>query len=361
MNSVHKTVAAVAAGVFSCAVFALPAQAQFYKGKTLNVIINYGAGGNTDIQGRSVLRFMGAHIPGKPRIVVKNMPGAGGIVGTNYLGKAARRDGTVMGIFTFAFMGELMADKALTVSHKDFNFVGAIGQQQIAHMRKDVAPGVNKPTDILKVTKVFKSAGHAPTSSKDISIQLTLGLLGIKHEHVTGFKSAGPIRRAILQNDIQYTEDSLTGYYSGVNPILVKPGVSIPIWHVGVPTADGGLKRAASVDPAIPTFLDIYQAKFGKGSRPKGLPWAAYRKLAQSRLALRILVLPPGAPKQAVAALRAAWDKTAVDKGYLAEFKKQNNSDLEPLTGAESQSMIADFMTVTPELRKYLQGIAAKM
>jgi len=361
MHSLPKSAACLAAGAVFCVVAMAPAQAQFYKGKTLNVIINYGAGGNTDIQGRSVLRFMGAHIPGKPRIVVKNMPGAGGVVGTNYLGTAAKRDGTVLGIFTFAFMAELMADKALTVSHKNFSYVGAIGQQQIAHMRKDVPPGLNKPTDILKVTKVFKSAGHAPTSSKDISIQLTLGLLGIEHQHVTGFKSAGPIRRAILQNDIQYTEDSLTGYYSGVNPILVKPGISIPIWHVGVPTADGGLAHAPSVDKAIPTFLDVYQAKFGKGSRPKGLAWEAYRKLAQSRLALRILLLPPGAPKQAVDDLRAAWDATTRDKGYLAEFKKQNNSDLEPMSGAESQAMIADFMTVSPDLRKYLQGISAKM
>jgi len=355
-----RTIAFGAGVAALCAAALAPAQAQFYKGKNLDVIINYGAGGNTDIQGRSVLRFMENHIPGKPRIVVRNMPGAGGIVGTNYLGTAAKRDGSVMGIFTFAFMAELMAEKALTVSHKDFVMVGAIGQQQIAHARKDIPPGIEKPTDFLKVNKVFKSAGHAPTSSKDISIKLTLGLLGIKHEHVTGFKSAGPIRRAILQNNIQYTEDSLTGYYAGVNPILVKPGISIPIWHVGVPTADGGLAHAKTVDPAIPTFLDIYQAKFGKGAVPKGLAWDAYRKLAQSRQALRILLLPPGAPKAATDALRAAWEETTKDKGYLAEFKKQNNSELEPMSGEETQEMLADFLTVKPELRKFLQEIAAK-
>lgn len=344
-----------------CAATAMPAGAQFYKGKTLNVIINYGAGGNTDIQGRSVLRYMGKYIPGNPRIVVKNMPGAGGVVGTNYLGEAAKRDGSVMGIFTFAFSAELMGDKSLRVHHKDFLMVGAIGQQQIAHVLKNVVPGMSKPTDFLKVTKVFKSAGHGPTSSKDVSIKLTLGMLGIKHKHITGFKSSGVIRRALLQNEVQYTEDSLTGFYARVNPTLIKPGHSIALWHVGVPTKDGGLAHAPTVDKSIPTFLDMYKAKHGKVAMPKGLAWEAYRKLAQSRQALRILMFPPGAPKAAVDALRGAWAKTTKDKGYLAEYRKQNNSDLVPLIGEEAQQVMKQILTVRPELRTYLAKISAEI
>jgi len=350
---------ALGAGVAAlCGIAAVPATAQFYKGKTLNVIINYGAGGNTDVQGRSVLRFMEEYIPGKPRIVVRNMPGAGGIVGTNYLVKAAKKDGSVIGVFTIAMMGELSQDKALTVSHKDMIYIGGIGQQQIAHVRKDVLEGgIQKPTDFLKVTKVFKSAGHAPTSSKDVSIKLTLSLLGMKHDHVTGFKGANDIRRAILQDSIQYTEDSLTGYYSGVNPILVKPGVSVPLWHVGVPTEDGGLKRADTVDKDIPTFLEMYQAKHGAGKIPQGPGWKAYRKLAQMRQILRVIVMPKGVPKEAVDDLRAAWMKTTTDKGYLAEYKKQNSSDLEPLDGPGTQAVVEDLLDVSPEVEKFLQSM----
>jgi tripartite-type tricarboxylate transporter receptor subunit TctC len=224
-------------------------QAQFYKGKTLNVLINYGAGGNTDIQGRSVLRFMENYIEGKPRTVVRNMGGAGGIVGTNYLGRDVRPDGSMMGIFTIAFMGELLADPALTVSHRDFIYIGAIGQSTIAHIRKDVSPGIEKPTDIFKVTEPFRSAGHAPSSQKDIRIKLTLDLLGVPHQHVTGMKDAGVIRRAILQNNIQFTEDSLTGYYAGVQPTLIEPGISIPLWHMGVPTGAAGWRSRARSNP----------------------------------------------------------------------------------------------------------------
>tara|TARA_R110000787_G_scaffold128581_1_gene240302 strand:+ start:421 stop:1518 length:1098 start_codon:yes stop_codon:yes gene_type:complete len=337
------------------------ATAQFYKGKTLNVLINYGAGGNTDVQGRSVLRFMEKYIPGQPRTVVRNMPGAGGIVATNYIVKAAKKDGSLMGIFTIAGMAELTQAKELTVSHKDLIFIGAIGQQQIGHVRKDVLEGgINKPTDFLKVTKVFKSAGHAPTSSKDLSIRLTLKLLGIKHEHVTGFKGANSIRRAILQNGIQYTEDSMTGYFNGVVPLLIKPGISTPIFHTGVPTPDGGLVHSDTVSKDIPTFLALYQAKYGAGKKPEPLAWGTYRKFAQMRQVLRILVLPKGAPKQAVADLRSAWIKTTKDKGYLAEYRKQNASDLVPLGGEDAQAVVNDLLTIKPEVQKFMQTLVVR-
>ncbi len=362
MQKIASTVlSSLVLGAGAIALSASPASAQFYKGKTLNVLINYGAGGNTDVQGRSVLRFMENYIAGKPRIVVRNMPGAGGVVATNYLGQAAKKNGSVIGVFTIAGMAELTQAKELRVSHKDLIFIGAIGQQQIAHIRKDVLDGgINNANDFLKVTKVFKTAGHAPTSSKDVSIRLTLKLLDMKHEHVTGFKGANSIRRAILQNGIQYTEDSLTGYYNGVQPLLIKPGVSVPLWHVGQPTKGGGLKHADTVAKEIPTFLDVYQAKHGKGKMPPADAWGTYLKLAQMRQVLRVIVTPKGVPKQAVADLRAAWMKTTKDAGYLAEYKKQNASDLVPLSGEDAQEVVDDLLNVKPSVQKYMQSLVVR-
>ena len=341
--------------------FAGPAAAQFYKGKTLNILINYGAGGNTDVQGRSVLRFMENHIPGKPRTVVRNMPGAGGVVATNYIVQAAKKDGSVMGIFTIPAMAELTQAKELKVSLKDLVYIGAIGQQQIGHVRKDVLEGgIKKPTDILKVTKVFKTAGHAPTSSKDLSIRLTLKLLGIKHEHVTGYKGANSIRRAILQDGIQYSEDSMTGYFNGVVPLLIKPGISVPIFHTGVPTKDGGLAHSDTVSKDIPTFLALYKAKHGKDAMPDRLPWATYRKFAQMRQILRILIVPKGTPKAAIDDLRAAWAKTTKDPGYLAEYQKQNASKLVPLIGDDAQTVVEDLLTIKPDVQKFMQTLVVR-
>ncbi|MGE3247508.1 MAG: Bug family tripartite tricarboxylate transporter substrate binding protein [Beijerinckiaceae bacterium] len=337
-----------------------PAHAQFYKGKTLNVVINYGAGGNTDVQGRTLMRYFEKYIDGSPRVVVRNMPGAGGAVGANFMNKGAKKDGTFMGVFTTPWMPELADSGVLTASLKDLIYIGAIGQQQIAHARTDIGgDGKTKSIDgFLKNAVVFKSAGHAPTTSKDIAIKVTLRMLGIKHEHVTGFKSAGPIRRAIMQNEIQYTEDSLAGYFGGVVPNLVAKGTSIPLWHNGVLGEDGLLHHAASVPKEIPTFTDVYKMKFGKDAMPKGLDWQLYKTIAGARTTLRTVVLPPGAPKEAVAALRAAWLKTVKDKDYLAEYKKKNNSELEWKTGEATEKQINEVLTVSPELRTHVQALA---
>jgi tripartite-type tricarboxylate transporter receptor subunit TctC len=289
------------------------------------------------------------------------MPGAGGVVATNFLVQAAKKDGSMMGIFTIPAMAELTQAAELRVSLKDLIYIGAIGQQQIGHVRKDVlAGGINKPTDILKVTKVFKTAGHAPTSSKDLSIRLTMKLLGVKHDHVTGYKGSNAIRRAILQNGIQYSEDSMTGYFNGVVPLLVKPGISVPIFHTGVPTSDGGLAHSDTVSKDIPTFLALYQAKHGKGTKPDRLSWATYRKFAQMRQILRILILPKGAPKAAIDDLRTAWARTTKDPGYLAEYRKQNASELVPLIGDAASDVVNDLLTVKPDVQKFMQTLVVR-
>ncbi len=170
---------------------------EFYEGKTLEVIVNYGAGGNTDISARTLAQFMREHIPGKPRIVVKNKPGAGGIVGTNYFSKAGRKDGSSIGVFSVALMPELMQDKALTVSHRDFIFVGGIPEDTVFHARKGV--GLEQAADIFDLQAPIKTAGHGPVNMKDLMLRSAMDLLGVDYQHVTGYKSSGKVRGAILR------------------------------------------------------------------------------------------------------------------------------------------------------------------
>ena len=75
-------------------------KAAFYQGKTLTFVINFAAGGPTDIEGRVFAKHLGKHIPGQPAIVVQNMGGGGGITGVNYIGEVAKADGLTAGYFT---------------------------------------------------------------------------------------------------------------------------------------------------------------------------------------------------------------------------------------------------------------------
>src|SRR3990170_4638727 len=99
---------------------AFSADAPFYRGKTLTVLINFAAGGPTDIEGRLVARFLGRHLPWQPTVVAQNMPGAGGVTGTNYLGEVAKADGLTLGYFTNQFFNLLTADPTLRVDLSKF-------------------------------------------------------------------------------------------------------------------------------------------------------------------------------------------------------------------------------------------------
>jgi len=77
---------------------AVAAERPFYQGKTINMVINFAAGGPADIEGRIVARHLGKHIPGQPAIVPQNMPGAGGVTGINYMGEVAKPDGQTMSL-----------------------------------------------------------------------------------------------------------------------------------------------------------------------------------------------------------------------------------------------------------------------
>jgi tripartite-type tricarboxylate transporter receptor subunit TctC len=96
----------------------------------LTVLINFAAGGPTDIEGRLAARFLGKHIPGQPAVVVQNMPGAGGVIGTNYLGEIAKPDGLTMGYFTGQFFNLLTADPTLRVDLAKFACIASIEESR---------------------------------------------------------------------------------------------------------------------------------------------------------------------------------------------------------------------------------------
>ena len=103
-----------------------PASAQFYKDKTLTLLVNYGAGGNADTEARVYQHFLSKYIPGNPNIVIQNAPGAGGFNAINMLGLhiGSKADGLTAGYFTVSAIGPIVDDPALKVKIYDFTIVG---------------------------------------------------------------------------------------------------------------------------------------------------------------------------------------------------------------------------------------------
>src|SRR4029079_5586043 len=117
------------------------ALAQFYKGKTITMIINYPAGGPADIEGRIVAQHLSNHIPGKPTVVIKNVSGAGGILGSNQLGETAP-NGETIGFFTRDVIAQRVANPSLRSTYSEFVMIAGFENPLVAYARKDTPPGL---------------------------------------------------------------------------------------------------------------------------------------------------------------------------------------------------------------------------
>ena len=136
----------------------LAAEAPFYQGKNLIFLINFAAGGPTDIEGRIVARHLAKHIPGNPTVIVQNMAGAGGVTGINFLGEAAKRDALTMGYFTGPYNHQMMKSSTLRVDLMKVPFIASVQGVTVCYIRSDVAPGIKSATDIAKAERFGPAA-----------------------------------------------------------------------------------------------------------------------------------------------------------------------------------------------------------
>lgn len=347
--------------LMACAMLLAATSAQaddpFYKGKRLDVLINYGAGGSTDIEGRLVAKHLAKHIPGSPDLIIKNMPGAGGLLATNFLGEAAAPDGLTMSYFTSVYEFQLLEDPALRIDLRDLEIVGGVEGVPVNYIRKDVAPGMEKPEDIVNA-EPFLSGGLRPTVSKDLLIRLSLDLLGVEHRVITGFKGNAPARQAVQQNEVQFYSETVPAYMSVVVPTMVETGMVIPVfqhevWRDGKPTG------AEGVPDSIPTLYDLYVKV--KGEEPSGPLWDSYDTINRlSTRMLRVIALPPGSPEAAVADLRQALADLTTDEEFKADALQSLNFVPVFVLGDEAETLIREQLDAPEETKNFLKDFVAK-
>lgn len=347
---VMRAVVLAAVGVFVASMAA--AQEPFYKGKRLTLLINFAAGGPTDIEGRLLARHIAKHIDGAPQIIVQNRDGAGGLVGTNYMGEVGPRDGSMFGYFTGAAWKYVMEPDKHTVDFRTFEFIGYQPGNAVYYVRADTPPGLKSAADILKA-KGLVAGGLATESSKDLLIRLTLDLLGVPYKYITGFRSSVNARLAVQRGEIHLHSESTPGYLSVVEPGLVKDGTVIPLYYDADYNGEAFSVPAAMKDSSILPFQDFYRKV--RGGEPSGLLWDAYRtNLAVDSAMLRTIAMPPGAPQEAQDALRAALARLNDDKDYAAETMKAMQFVPHYETGADINERVRRALTVSPEIRTFV-------
>jgi tripartite-type tricarboxylate transporter receptor subunit TctC len=334
-----------------------PAFAQFYKDKTVTLLINYGVGGNADTEARVYQHYLKKYIPGEPTIIIRNQPGAGGATAMNALGLniGSQPDGLTVGYFTTSATQSLVDDPVLKVKLYDFAIVAAARGWNMVYARKDIIPGgLQRPADIIKAQKVYVG-GYAKGTSHDTRLRLVLELMGLPFTAVTGFPGTAQINKAMLQNEVNFTGSSMPGYTTQVIPQIIKPGIGMALFHYPIMDANGKpVGNPALEKIGMETFDKVYQEAFGKP--PSGPKWDAFFLLSDiSAKMQRGIFMPKGSPPEAVEAMRQGVAGIAKDPDFISDYKKVTGEAPDLLKPSEIEPLFDRMRNLSPQTKQILK------
>jgi tripartite-type tricarboxylate transporter receptor subunit TctC len=339
-------------------VMASPASAQFYKDKTLTLLVNYAAGGNADTEARVFQKHLSRFIPGNPTVIIRNVPGAGGANAMNQLGLgiAGRPDGLTLGYFTMSATSSITDDPVLKVKIQDvFTPIAAGRGWNVVYARKDIVPGgYTKPSDFPKATKVFPG-GYSRATSHDTRLRLALEVMNMPYQMVTGFQGAGHVNQAMLRGEVNFTGSSLPGYQTQVIPQIIKEGIGVVLFHHPVIGPDGKAQGNPLLEKqGIITFYQFYREAFGK--EPSGAKYEALFLMNDiSTKMQRGMLLPKGSPAEAVQALRNAFQGAGKDAAFARDFKAITGEEPDVVEPAEIEMIFERIRKVDPEVKRVLR------
>src|ERR687896_1998357 len=287
----------------------------FYRGKTIRIIVGFAAGGGFDAYARVIARHMGRHIPGNPSIIVDNMTGAGSRVAANFLFKAPA-DGLVIGNFIGSLvLQQIMGDKGIEFDARKFEWLGApVQDETVCAITK--ASGINSLDDWFAAKKPVKLGGEAPGANDSDVPRILRAALGLPIQLIEGFKGTSNIRIAAEAGEVDggcWTWASIrTTWSQGLESGLVKPIIQI------------NPQKAADI-PNVPNAIDHAKTAEARVLIESGVH-------APSAI-LRAYVLAPGTPRERVNILRSAFNETMKDPEFLAEMNK-SKLEINALSGA---------------------------
>ena len=287
---------------------AWPARAQpaadFYRGKTLRMLIGYGPGGGYDLYRRLVVEFLPRHLPGNPLMIAQNMPGAGSFVAAKYMAEVAPKDGTVFGSLSQTLALDSMISNTAKIDVSTFPYIGRVVT--------NVDTGVTLPKSGIKsfddVRKKEYTVGASGGGSTTVMYPTALNIFaGSKFKIVKGYSGTTDIQLAMERGEV----DILGAY--GLPGILV----SQPGWinkGEAVFLYQAALNRHRLL-PNVPTLPELALDDEGR---------AVLHAIASTAEIGRSINTTPGVPPERVAILRAGFQAMLKDPEFLAASEKRN-------------------------------------
>jgi tripartite-type tricarboxylate transporter receptor subunit TctC len=328
-SALSLTIAALATALALALVSTAHAQSveNFYRGRTVTIVVGYSVGGGYDVLARVLARRLGKHIPGNPSIVVQNMPGAGSLRAANYLYNAAPKDGTTLGIFARGMaMEPLIGTSGINFDSRKFAWIGS-GTNEVSVCATWHAAKVKTWQDSLAIP--FTVAGEGSGSDPDIFSVMLRNVFGAKMRLVSGYPGGADMTLAIERGEV----DGRCGWsWSSVK-------LQRPDW-VAEHKLNVLLQLATQPSPELPGVPFVFDLASSERQR-------RVLDLVLSRQEMgRPLVAPPGTPQDRKEALRSAFDATMADADFVAEATARG-LEINPVRGADLDRLL-DRLYATP-------------
>jgi len=322
----------------------LEAQADFFKGKQIRIIVGLSAGGGYDRAARLLSRYMGRYIAGSPEVIVQNMPGAGSVVAANYVYGVAKADGlTLLMPHNNVYLSQLAGHQEVQFDLRRILWIGSLEKDDMMIFTRADAP-YRSIHDAVQA-KEPPRCGSTGVGSSDYVMSRILELtLGAKIHNVVGYPGSSEIALALERGEVICMGLTVSTYFTR-EPFLSwqKKGFTRFLVQSG--------RRRDSRLPDAPTIyelMDEYQSP------------ATVRRVARAMLLggewARSMLAPPGTPAERVEILRAAYEKAAKDPELMAEAKK-GRVEVRPSRGEELQQLAQEVMDQPPEVIEQIKKL----
>jgi tripartite-type tricarboxylate transporter receptor subunit TctC len=304
--------------------------ADFYRGRTVQLVIGYSTGGGYDTYARALARYLGKHIPGNPTIVPQNMPGAGSLKAMNFLYAVAPKDGSTFGTIGRGIPLEpLLGGEGARFDPNKMNWIGSITNEVSICMSWHTSP-IRSFDDLMTRELVVGSTGSG--SDTEILPTAARAILGAKFKIVAGYPGGADVLLAIERGEVAGRCGWSWSSVAATRPSWIKEDKMHILFQVG-------LERHHDL-PDVPLILELAKTDQQR---------AALKLIFSQQLLARPFVAPPGVPAERVAALRQAFDETMTDPDFAAEARRIE-LEVNPIGGAPLQALLAEVYASPPDV-----------
>jgi tripartite-type tricarboxylate transporter receptor subunit TctC len=304
----------------------------FYKGRQMTMILSADAGGGYASYANAFAPYLAAHIPGKPRIVVQYMPGAGGLRAMNYLYSAAPKDGSVVALVHSSVpFAPLYGLNQAKFDPRKINWIGSINATSGICVAWQTS-NIKTWNDLFDKQFLVGSSG-AGSQMETIPAMLNK-LFGTKIKVISGYRGGNEVYLAMERGEVAGRCGGLISSINSTRPDwFAQKKVSVPV------------QIALERDPQFPDSPAVIE--FAKDARTKQILQLVLAPMAMDRP----ILAPPGVPADRVAALKAAFHAAMADPAFLADAKKPR-IEVKEVSGEKVAQLLATAFGMPPDVVK---------